>query len=540
MSTPQWRLTGGPGAVHPVVLSRRLSDLGTVAIVGLIPALIGLAVSIGLPGVSLFLVLAAIAAILAVVALMMCSRLDLTVALLVLYLGLLDGPAKLLFGGHEIGAGVRNVLILAVCVGVLMRMAVRRQRLRMPALSGWVLAFVGVAMIEVFNPKTEGILKVAGGFRQQLQFVPFFFFGYYLMRSKRNFRRLFVIVGVLALANGVVAAYQTELTPAQLAAWGPGYHNLIYISSEAHGTGRTYVSEGEARVRPMGLGADQGFGGGMGAVALSFCLALLATARRRKWRVIAALLCLGAIVAIITGLNRAPVIGAGLAVCAFAGFSALAGRRVTRTLVSLAAVVVLAVPVGVLVVATLRSGTFKRYERIGSSSSTTEYKQGAWSLIPHYLSVAPFGFGLGSVGSVSGLEGKNKQLLEGHGVSSETQFNLIVNELGAPGLVVWTAMVIYILIVITRGMPTVRDGDMAIMLAGALAPLVAVISESTSGAITNSAVWGTYFWFAIGVAAYWFAGRRRELARSASELEGSEPELARSSAGGPSAQPALA
>ena len=509
--------------MHPVAFNRRMSDLGAVALAGVIPAVIGLAVTIALPHVSLFLVLAVVAALVGTVALMVCRRLEVSVMLLVLYLGLLDGPVKLLFGGHELTAGVRNVLTLAICLGVLMRMVVRRQPLRMPPMSAWVVAFVGVVVIEVFNPRTEGVLKVVGGFRQQLQFVPFFFFGYYLMRSKRRFRQLFLIVGVMALANGLVAAYQTELTPAQLASWGPGYHNLIYVPSEAKGSGRLYFSEGEARVRPPGLGSDEGFGGGMGVVALGFCLALLATARRRRW--IPALLCVGALVAIITGLNRAPVIGAGLVVLSFAGFAALAGRRVTRVLGALLAIVVLGIPAGALVVTSLRSGTFKRYENLQASSSTATYKEGAWSLIPHYLSVAPFGFGLGSVGAVSGLEGRNRDLLEGHGVSSETQFNLIVNELGGPGLLVWTALSLYMFAVITRGMRTVRDGDLAIMLAGTFAPFVALFFEGTAGAISNSAVWGPYFWFAIGVAAYWFAGPGRQLARSSTGLPSAQPAL---------------
>lgn len=510
MSTPPWRVTGGgPGAFHPATANRRISELGTVALAGVIPAVLGLAITIGLPGVSLFLVLAAIAAVLAIVALMTNARLEVTVALLVLYLGLLDGPAKLLFGGHEIGASVRNVLILAVGLGALMRIVVNRQRVRMPPLSGWVFAFIGVAVIEIFNPRTEGVLKILGGFRQQLQFVPFFFFGYYLMRSKARFRKLFIIVGVLAIANGAVAAYQTELSPAQLASWGPGYHNLIYIPGSV-GTGRTYVSEGEERVRPMALGSDEGFGGGMGVVALGFGLALLAISRRRRW--VPLLLCLGAIVAIITGLNRAPVIGAGLAVICFAGFATLAKQRVLRVLGTLLAITIVAVPVGLVLVTSLRKGTFSRYEHIAASSSTATYKEGAWSLIPHYLSVAPFGFGLGSVGPVAGLEGRNSQLLEGHGVSSETQFNLIVNELGAPGLIVWVALSFYMFLVITRGMLTVRDPDMALILAGTMAPFVAMFFESTLGAITNSAVWGTYFWFSIGVAAYWFAGPGREKA----------------------------
>ncbi len=143
------------------------------------------------------------------------------------------------------------MLIVAICLGALMRMAVRKERLRMPPLSGWVLAWVLLVLVNAFNPRTEGIAHILGGFRNQLVFVPFFFFGYALMRSKRRFRQLFLIVGVFALASGAVAAYQTELSPAQLASWGPGYHALIYPTV---GSGRTYYqrrrsSRASARAR---------------------------------------------------------------------------------------------------------------------------------------------------------------------------------------------------------------------------------------------------------------------------------------------------
>ncbi len=41
---------------------------------------------------------------------------------------------------------------------------------------------------------------------------PFFFFGYVVMRSKKRFAGLFLILGVLALANGVVSTYQSRLS----------------------------------------------------------------------------------------------------------------------------------------------------------------------------------------------------------------------------------------------------------------------------------------------------------------------------------------
>ena len=114
-------------------------------------------------------------------------------------------------------------------------------------------------------------------------------------------------------------------------------------------------------MRPPGLGSDEGFSGSVGQIALPCCLALFVISRRRKW--IAALLALGAVVAVIVSLGRVAVIGAGLGVVAFAGLAALGGQRVGRTVGSLLADFVPSQSaVGALVVTSLRSGTFKRYE----------------------------------------------------------------------------------------------------------------------------------------------------------------------------------
>jgi hypothetical protein len=519
MSTPHMRLRG-PLAVHPAVLDRRIRDLVVLGLSALVPGVLALAITLELPSHDLPLVLAAIAGLIGTVALMVSSRLEVTVALLAVYLGVLNGPIKLGIGSHELTAAIPDVLIIAVCLGIVMRMIVRRERMRLPPMASWVVAFTGVVVIEAFNPNTHGLLHVIGGFRQQLQWLPFFFFGYLLMRSKKRFRELFVIVCVAALANGVVAAYQTGLTPAQLAGWGPGYHQLIFPTS---GTGRTYTSEGEARVRPPGLGSEAGFSGGVGVLALPFGLALLASARRRRW--VYMVLCLGALVAIITGLGRLQLVGVGVGVAAFAALAAAAGQRVLRTLGVLLAIAALAVPTGVLLVSILRPGTFNRYETISTSSSTTLHKSNALELVPRYLEAAPFGFGLGSVGPVSGFGGKNINLLEGHGVSTETQYNFIVTELGAPGLVVWIAVSVYLMFIVAVGMRRVRDSDLAVYLAAAFAPVFALFIEGTSGPISNSAAAGPYFWFALGIAAYWFAGpgQRSRMIATARRLTAAAP-----------------
>ncbi len=508
MNTPQLGPSTGLGGVHPAVLDRRIGDFRRLVLAGVIPAALALGITVALPNTSLMLVLAIIAGALAVVALMANSRLEATVTVLAIYLGLLDGPVKLGIGSHEATAAVPNVLIVAVCAGALMRMVVRRQPMTLPPMSSWVLAFTGIVLIEAFNPQTAGILHILGGFRQQLEWVPFFFFGYILLRTKQRFRKLFLIVGVIGLANGVVSAYQTELSPSQLAGWGPGYYKLIHPES---GTGRTYTSEGEGRVRPPALGSDSGFGGGVGVIALPFCLALLATARSRRDRWIAIILCLGSMLAVITGLGRLQVVGAFLGIGAFMVLSALGGRRVWTAIRALLIIVIIAVPAGLLLVSLLRAGTFSRYESLNPSNAAAapSYKEKAWTKIPHELEVAPFGVGLGTAGPTASFGGKITDLLEGHGVSSETQYNFIANELGAPGLLLWVSLSLYVVAVAVRGMRRVSDGDLAIYLAAMFAPFMALFLEGFSGAFMVSAAAGPYFWLTVGVAAYWFAGPGR-------------------------------
>jgi hypothetical protein len=500
----------GPGYTH--VLERRFGDIFITGLTALIPAGLALTVTIALPHASLPIVLAVIAAAVGVVALVTYSRLEVTVTLVLLYLALLDGPVKLLTGTREVTAAIPDVLIIAVSAGALLRMIARRERIALPPLAGWVIAWVLLVVVNAFNPATQSVLAMLGGFRQQLEFVPFFFFGYVLMRSKRRFRQLFIIAGVAATAGGVVAAYQTGLSPDQLASWGPGYQALIHPEV---GSSRVYFSEGEARLRPPGLGSEEGDSGALGRTALPMCLALVAITRRKK-RLIAALLCLGSMIAVIVGLGRLPLVSAALGVVAFAGLATLAGRHVSRALGTLIAIVVLAIPTGAVVVSSLRSGTFKRYESVGLNSQTTLHRESSWSKVPEQVAASPLGYGLGNSGATAARVGANKNLLEGHGLGSETQYNVLVKELGAPGLILWPLLAIYVSLLIALRMRGVRDGDLAICLAGALAAFIPLPIEGFSGFLgTSLAGGGAYYWFAIGVAAYWFAGPGRALSRRA-------------------------
>ena len=64
--------------------------------------------------------------------------------------------------------------------------------MRLPPLSGGFWPSSPLVLAEAFNPDTARAAEDPGRLRQQLEWVPFFFFGYVLMRSKERFRSAFV------------------------------------------------------------------------------------------------------------------------------------------------------------------------------------------------------------------------------------------------------------------------------------------------------------------------------------------------------------
>ena len=77
MVRPRSRAAGGP--VHPYVVEQRLLDIALTGLTALLPAVTALAITIALPKTSLPMVLLVIAGAVTVVALMICSRLEISV-----------------------------------------------------------------------------------------------------------------------------------------------------------------------------------------------------------------------------------------------------------------------------------------------------------------------------------------------------------------------------------------------------------------------------------------------------------------------------
>jgi hypothetical protein len=513
MSTPRPQLAGRVGGDYPSALGWRVRErllLGT-GVLGTLVLALAISIEMPRPGVaSLVLVVGILAGVVAVLALMLSTRYAITLTLLTLYLGLLDGPVKL-ESASKLASGVRDVLIIAIGLGMLMRLQLKRERVSMPPLSGWVLAFVAVVLVEALNPHTNGVLKVIGGYRQALEFVPLFFFGYLIMRSKLRFRQLFLLLGVIALANGVVGAYQARLSPAQLASWGPGYGERIKGNGRG-ATGRTYAVEGVVHPRPPALGSDSGFGGGVGTLALPGLLALLAAGRtRRRWLVL--LCCMGAVLGIATSASRTSIIIAVVTLALFAALSVIARLRIGRPLAVLVAIMVLAGGVGWALVAADGSSIFARQESVANIEPGGEKggdaKEKRISEIPRDVLDAPLGLGLGVVGSASGFGGHEKVTIAEEAVNGGSAYNLLVVELGAPGLLLWVGLSLNAMVLGLRRLRRIVDPELRLYLVAVLTTFIALAIQGFAGATLAVTPAGAYLWFVPGVIAYWFAGPGR-------------------------------
>jgi hypothetical protein len=447
------------------------------------------------------------------------ARYEVTLTLVAAYLCLLDGFVKLRTGNPQ-ATFVRDILFYAVVFGAAGRLYVARRRLELPPLSPWVIGFAVVVLVQVFNPNTLNATKALAGVRQQLEFVPLFFFGYALLRTRERLRFVLLAIAVFAAINGVVGLIQTQLTPEQFASWGPGYRERVFGAGDV--AARVfYDATGTQRTRPFGLGGDVGFAGAMGLLAVPMVLALLSvgTRTRRAW--LPVVLGLWSAVGIITSQGRTIIIGAIVAVLAFL-FLGLAGRRAVR---SVAAVAVAAV-IGVVVVPAMLSGTqqgaFDRYASISPdkvAETAYSYRIDDLSYVREYVTRFPLGAGLGTVGPARVFGGT---VPRGR-INGETQFNFLLLELGVAGLVLFVAFAVKLTALIVRRLPRVDDLEARAYLAGMFAPLITVFLIGFAGPTTTAPPFGPYVWLVAGVAAYWLFPRRDERQLAPAGLSAATP-----------------
>ncbi len=430
------------------------------------------------------------------------QRVEQSLAVLVVYLGLLDGYIKLKVDVEATALG-RDILLYSIALGMLARTILRRRSVRAPPLTGWVVAWTAVVLVQLLNPANGSWLHSFSSLRQDLEFIPLFFIGYAVVTSTRRLRGFLMLLLAVAAINGAVGLVQSRLSPEQLSGWGPGYYALI--KGENGAAPRTSVgAHGESRVRPPGLGSDMGFAGILGAVALPGGLALMLGRRRTHATWVLAPMMVLAAVGVITSQSRGIMITALLAGLTFLGLMAVS-RQASRAIMSLVAATIV-VFISLSIVTDNDKDALYRYRSIAPGQivqTTIDARASTAHDIPAYLVKFPFGAGIGSAGPAAGTIGgstKNKP-------SGESQFLFLIAEVGIPGLVVFLAFYTHLLSVVVGRLRQVREREHQLLLAGLAAPLFAFVPNWIVGINTTSTPNAPYLWFGAGVLSYWLLTR---------------------------------
>ena len=436
------------------------------------------------------------------------ERYALSLGILALYLGLADGYLKL-STGSSYATLARDALLYAIVAGALARLAVRRQPIHLPPLTGWIFAYALIVAAEIFNPGSYPWNHAIAAIRPHLEFVPLFFLGYVVMSDAKRLRLMLIILLVCGAANGVVNVIQFNMEPEQLASWGPGYAEFIRGGGSGGDTvaGRTFAAaDGTQRVRPFGLGGDAGQGGLIAVLAIPGAIALISSAwRRPRYAAIGIALSLGVVLAVATCQGRGVVVAGFVMVFAYALLS-ITSKRLVPTLAGIAVGAIVVVLVLSAVSHDSGSVTFARYDSIAPGklvSTTQENRGGALSIVPGYMRDYPFGHGLGTTGPASGVGGVQR-----NGLNGESEFAFLVLDVGIPGLLLITAFTLRLLMLALTRLRRIADPELRTLLAGVVSPLFGIVALYVGGSATTSSPLAPYLWFTAGLMAYWLITRR--------------------------------
>lgn len=434
------------------------------------------------------------------------AKTHVTLAILMLYLGLADGVIKMMSNSSSATLG-RDLLLYAIVIGIVVKRMLRKQPFTAPPLTGWILAFLGVIAVQLFNPGAVSLSHSVASTRQDLEFVPLFFLGYSVMQSRRRLRGFLVLLLSVAAVNGLVGVVQFSMSPSQLASWGAGY------AAKVNGTGsvsaRGFVdSSGQARVRPFALGSDMGFGGAVADLAIPGMLALVSLGGNRRLKVAIGVMAIGVVLGVVTSQARTDIIAAVVAVLAYFVL-ATSSRRALRVLLGIAAGLAITYAVVSVLAAGSNSHLFDRYSSITPTkvfSTAYNYRSGTIAQVPQFIGQFPLGAGIGKTGPAGGSAGGAGN----YGLDAESEPNFLVLELGIPGLLLFLAFQLRFL-GISFSIRRIQDLEMRLLLAGLAAPLFALFAVGFAGITSTSTPGAPYLWFASGALVYWLipATRRR-------------------------------
>jgi hypothetical protein len=444
-------------------------------------------------------------------------RPQLALALFMVYLGVVDGYVKLSTGVEAVSL-LRDVLLYAIVVGLLVRAQVYGRRLTAPPLTAWVGTFVVLVLVQILNPRGGTFVHALAGVREHLEFVPLFFLAFAFLRTTKALRVFVVLLVLIATANGIASWVQFNLTPAQFAAWGPGYADRVLARGDFAYSARVFSdSQGNLRTRPFGLGSESGGGGLIGAMALGgiAALAALVGRKRKRYLLFAIAMAIGAAAGILTSQARSAVVCAIIVVLAYALLTATSRNR-ARGLLAVAAAGVVALLVVPSILGFAGDTSRFRYAGLSPTSivhTTNTARAGNLGSIVDTMIKYPLGAGLATVGPAALTVPGGTDLV--YEVSAESQFAFSTVETGIAGMLLIVGFTVLILVLGARRLRHESDREARTLLAALIAPIAGMLALYYPAPLTAATPTAPYLWTIGGVVAYWLVARPADRRRAA-------------------------
>src|SRR3954452_23661520 len=184
-------------ALRPRLTGKPLVQSAVPLVLGTAAAGAAFAISVEVPSPKPAVIAGAAVLMALAVWMVFSSNYHLTLAALVLWLGLFDGFVRLKTGTSQLTL-IRDLMLYSIVVGWLIRASIKAEAVRLPPLAGWVVAFVAVVLVQLANPENASVGHAVAALRPHLEWVPLFFFGYLVMRTRQRLRAFFLLLLAIA------------------------------------------------------------------------------------------------------------------------------------------------------------------------------------------------------------------------------------------------------------------------------------------------------------------------------------------------------
>ena len=401
----------------------------------------------------LFLGLAAVG-----IAVVCVVRWSLGLYLFLLWLVLEDLPRKFLGNDLLVYFG-KDLLLAAVFVGFLLAVRAGKVARFRPAFLLPLLAFVGVGILQIFNPSSPSVLYGLLGIKLYYYYIPLAFLGYALIGTKADLHRFLAfnlglagVVAALGITQAIVGL--DFLNPAKT----PEHLHLLRLIRQSPLTGHLVP-------RPTSIFVSDGRFAWYMLFALFLAVGAasywtMSSMRSRRWGLTA----VGAVAAaIVLSGSRGTFVYAAASVLVFASAVVWGNRRPGSRAPVLARIGAAVGAAIVMIVWLFPESVGARwafyYETIAPWSPASElaYRAGEYPIGGFLAAFSfpnwPLGYGIGT--SSLGVQYLTKVFaLPTTGAAVESGYGTLVVEMGIPGLVTWLAWTIALL---WSGWAVVRD-----------------------------------------------------------------------------------